>query len=63
MPVDPEQIEADDYDRAFTKRIRGDAIREPVYGSRKLKKLILENRPDLVILLFSDPSGICLTLD
>ena len=36
---------------------------DPRNNHESLKKLILENRPDLVILLFSDPSGICLTLD
>ncbi|MBQ9015101.1 MAG: serine/threonine protein kinase [Firmicutes bacterium] len=42
MPPYPQQVGVDDYDAAFTQRISGAQIREPAYGSRRLKKLILK---------------------
>ncbi|MBQ9059892.1 MAG: protein kinase [Firmicutes bacterium] len=42
MPRYPQQIDVEDYDKAFTARISGAPIEEPAYGSRKLKKLILK---------------------
>ena len=42
MPRYPNPIGVDDYDEAFAKRIRGEQMQEPAYGSKKLKRLILK---------------------
>ena len=42
MPSFPNQLSVDDYDEAFAKRIAGEPMQEPAYGSRRLKKLILK---------------------
>ena len=42
MPDAPAQIEYDDNDKAFFKRMSGEAIPEPAMGSETLKKVVLK---------------------
>lgn len=42
MPAYPGQVEVDDYDTAFARRISGGTVPEPAHGSAALKRLILK---------------------